>query len=777
MTLSLTGRDRMWRLWALAEILEGPVKRFVLTCFLSLFGVTSYSFATPDFWDKEFLKSELSSQFQFKDLPRNDEQYNGRSIHGYPKKPIVRSPTQTQAECPFSAFLPNAYLSEALHEMCSTSLSQHKKIFSFIVQGIEQQRELMPEELIAIKAREVDSPLADNQQNLLRCLNYKIDEEGHYSVLPSPLLRPPPFPDRSVRLSLMFIRSGEEGTITSEEKKFPSKEEFLSLKGVDPEKNAGFFSFIAFEDKEDREEKTDNENEKTAFITYHWLLNPQTLTTFKIELEQSNTFRELLKNLKYHPAFSVLLAELENYLGKDSIFKFNFEVPEKIRTNTIPNSVILLRTKHNNNTPIEEMVPYLFSQTDLTEGTTYMHSWRDLSPENQRRVLADIKAFVAFKQEYEDKVPENVTVWLSSMIASCTMTGNSAPLDEKIAYFFKQEDERSKTTYHQVWNALTLGTRQLVLDKIDKKVTSLLHFNPPPSIDKFIPIAPALISTMPKSATIYSYYFLWCYDRALQDGSVNLLEALSNDIVRPTFSTLKIPIRVAGHWEAPGYSELSHQDPFYNIWKRLNYYSDYDEEKGVPSPIFVKADELSPSQHHNIKIVYIFRNPLDQLISRYNYSVALNRAFRLKEGEWVKCITLEEFIFKVSALKAYIKQYHTYRVLKRHFPENVLMIAYEELTSHPGATFNTLLSFIGVPVLECQEQAFQLALNETKYDSMKKIETQIGSIWEKEKGTPHVKNGATGTWKQNLTFENIKKIDEQFKRFGYSLEKDFGIKY
>ena len=88
--------------------------------------------------------------------------------------------------------------------------------------------------------------------------------------------------------------------------------------------------------------------------------------------------------------------------------------------------------------------------------------------------------------------------------------------------------------------------------------------------------------------------------------------------------------------------------------------------------------------------------------------------------------TVRDYIFGVR-LDAYIKQYLTFKIMEELYPQNILLIKYEELVRSPRATFINVLSHFGHDVnnsehLEKIEQALALSSK----DSMQKIENLIG---------------------------------------------------
>ncbi|MBI2707566.1 MAG: sulfotransferase domain-containing protein [Proteobacteria bacterium] len=288
----------------------------------------------------------------------------------------------------------------------------------------------------------------------------------------------------------------------------------------------------------------------------------------------------------------------------------------------------------------------------------------------------------------------------------------------------------------------------------------------------------ALLSTMPKSGTWYLICFLWSYNEALKNNKVNLLEALKTKgaDANPTLDALNISTLYTGHWEAPGYKEMKRRDPYYSEWNKLAYYvPTYDFGPAI-------AEQFNPQKDPDAKVIYIYRNPLDQLISMYRHSthhVIPRHRQMIRDGEYVDFKNLQEFIFEASGIKSYIKQYHSFKVAQSQYPDNFLLIPYEELILSPEKSLKEILAFLGHFVNTPHEmEAFRLAFNITKIDSMKQIESQLG--WtlgqdQTDKNESHIRSGNIGDWRLSLSTDDVKRIDRELKRLGHSIT-DFIIR-
>lgn len=290
-----------------------------------------------------------------------------------------------------------------------------------------------------------------------------------------------------------------------------------------------------------------------------------------------------------------------------------------------------------------------------------------------------------------------------------------------------------------------------------------------------------LLSTMPKSGTWYLICFLWSYNEALKNTKVDLLEALKTKSATPVLDMLNIPILYTGHWEAPGYKEIMDKDPYSSEWNKLTYYvpSTYDSGLWMGSEV---ANRVNPHKNPEAKVIYVYRNPLDQLVSMYRHSI--HHVFprhrqMIRDGEYVDFKNLQEFIFEASGIKSYIKHYHSFKVAQSQYPDNFLLISYEDLILSPEKSLKEILAFLGHFVNTPHEmEAFRLAFNITKIDSMKQIESQLG--WtlgqdQTDKNESHIRSGNIGDWRLSLSTDDVKRIDRELKRLGHSIT-DFIIR-
>lgn len=278
-----------------------------------------------------------------------------------------------------------------------------------------------------------------------------------------------------------------------------------------------------------------------------------------------------------------------------------------------------------------------------------------------------------------------------------------------------------------------------------------------------------LLATMPRSGTWYSFYFFEFLDLYLT-GRTTLQTRMELEV----YHGLKVG-KISVHSICPGFLEV-YFGPYRQPWDDLEFYVDgynYGYQKFIGGNI----DVFSPASNSDIRIIYLYRNPLDQAVSYFRHAQHNkneHKTYRNREDGTVQEFSSASEFLRFAGLEAYIKQYFTFHVMAERFPQNILMVSYEELMKSPTATFGSMLEFWNVPIEEEEIQAqMRKALNSCSPQSLKNIEQALGSSLARdqaESSESHLRGGATGKWKQILDGEDKNFAADQFANFGISLD-------
>lgn len=305
---------------------------------------------------------------------------------------------------------------------------------------------------------------------------------------------------------------------------------------------------------------------------------------------------------------------------------------------------------------------------------------------------------------------------------------------------------------------------------------------------------------MPKSGTWYCHCFFHSYHACLSFRRYSLLAALCNERLRRRWlqpdlvaalragkirdkshpQLLGLDTLYICHSICPGYRSLD--DPWRSAWTSLNFYMEgYNYGETLAKEDF--SFTLNPVHTNTAKIIYLFRNPLDQLVSYWRHAQWHVDPKHLTkpgiDGNRIPIKGFWDFVFNGSALDSFIKQYHTFRVVHARYPANVLMVSYEDLVAQPDQCFARMLRFMGHNIQQPKQRySFQQALRMTTREAMIEAESALGRALANDQriaSERHVRDGKVGKWQEWFSDADVALVNERLARFGLSLE-DFVIR-
>ncbi|MBF0382259.1 MAG: tetratricopeptide repeat protein [Magnetococcales bacterium] len=279
-----------------------------------------------------------------------------------------------------------------------------------------------------------------------------------------------------------------------------------------------------------------------------------------------------------------------------------------------------------------------------------------------------------------------------------------------------------------------------------------------------------LLATMPRSGTFYSKYFFRYYDELLSGNKI-----LTTDI-SPLFykpKSLGFDIFNVIHAECPGFDDKNNNDLFLN--DSPNYIQNgYNIGKSF---ISILDDEYSPKKNKNVRIAYLYRNPLDQVISyffhcRNHVKPFLRNQTHIRSNQ-TESDAIKDYFFSF-ALEGYIKQYFTYKNMCRHFPEQIKMFHYESLKNNPEKIFGEILIHFGHdPFTSERNTAFFAALDKTNEGNMKQIELKRKTSLAGDQissSSSHIRSGKIGNWKNYFNEKELNETECRLNKYGISLD-------
>ncbi len=274
---------------------------------------------------------------------------------------------------------------------------------------------------------------------------------------------------------------------------------------------------------------------------------------------------------------------------------------------------------------------------------------------------------------------------------------------------------------------------------------------------------------MPRSGTWYSFYFFEFLDVFLTGR-----KTLNTRLDLHVHHGLKIG-KLHAHCICPGFMETC-DGALREYWDQLEFYTPgYNYGYGL----FIEGNEpaFSPLQNPDVRIVYLYRNPLDQIASFYRHIQAhrepSTRAYVDDRGQERVFANMSDFL-RHAGIQSYLKQYLTYHLMQKVAPQQVLCIRYEDLMDDPRGAFTHAVHFLSKQVesLDGLGVAIEKALNASKKESLKNLERVMGASLGRDQAIPtesHLRGGEIGKWQTELTSEDLDLAKEEFARAGLNL--------
>ena len=203
--------------------------------------------------------------------------------------------------------------------------------------------------------------------------------------------------------------------------------------------------------------------------------------------------------------------------------------------------------------------------------------------------------------------------------------------------------------------------------------------------------------------------------------------------------------------ELTGHQIDSNKNPnIINLPKGKTLKFTHDMGHWVPAPVRTDLLKFNTSKYRGKKICFLVRDPRDILVSSWYHLKYREKIFT---GELTKFIRDHNSgIYKIAA---FMNMWLQHIDLAREY----YILTYESLRINPDSKFNELFNFIG---LKIDTNIFNLAIKETSFEKMKKIEKKGVSSepWRnvgdrKTEKSMKTRKGKIGSYKEELCSNDI----------------------
>jgi hypothetical protein len=276
-----------------------------------------------------------------------------------------------------------------------------------------------------------------------------------------------------------------------------------------------------------------------------------------------------------------------------------------------------------------------------------------------------------------------------------------------------------------------------------------------------------IIATMPRSGTWMTKFFFYCYNNLYKSRSIV-------DDKIPDFNYYD-KINMAVHHSHTVFPSFTHiyKSGHRNDWDHLDFYvNGYNYGYS-----FLEANKkyFSPQHNPDLRVVYIYRNPLDQAVSFFqhaqNHKDEKHR-YIVQNGQKKYFQDVNDFIITVG-ITSYLKQFLSFYLVREQYSDQLLFVPYEELKRDLKATYKNILHFMGHEITPLNNNYIMDALKFIDMKNLKSLEVKLGhSIGDDQLlfGESHMRGGQIGKWKEHLNNSSLRFVQQKLEKFNLSLD-------
>lgn len=279
------------------------------------------------------------------------------------------------------------------------------------------------------------------------------------------------------------------------------------------------------------------------------------------------------------------------------------------------------------------------------------------------------------------------------------------------------------------------------------------------------------VGTMPRSGTNLILYFIDFVHQAIL-GELDERNPTMHDFVHAGWKgalqeSLDNHFFLVSHNYCPGF-ESSYRGEFRDRWDGifLEQNIDFVNNRGVIDSF---KNVLYPNLNPKVKIIYVYRNPLDQIKSLSRHMKNNIRPYKTD---------IENFSTLYYYAQAYVKMHFSYVSMKACYEKNITFIKYEDIIRSNYLMLKRIAQLVASDDFPLNDDLVNRVIELCKPENMKEIEKKQRATLagDQKQGTneSHIRSEGLHNWKSAFTIEQIHFIESCFRRFDMSLN-DFDI--
>ena len=182
---------------------------------------------------------------------------------------------------------------------------------------------------------------------------------------------------------------------------------------------------------------------------------------------------------------------------------------------------------------------------------------------------------------------------------------------------------------------------------------------------------------------------------------------------------------------------------------------------GFQDILYQHVYPYSNDLHHFLgKKIFLYRNPLDYLVSAYHYFEKEDNLTHRPIVKYQFNHVIDFYVHEFARSYSMVKHIHTHC-------DHVHLVSYESLKNEPFATFELLLKFMNIPIKQKSiAKAFDFSeLKITRSDELNGIKCvpfQTGS---------HARSGKIGQWTSYFSKRQLKKVTSILNDYNIDLNE------